>query len=360
MDELKKAYLECKKYIGGHGLREVSILMEAFENVDIHTMSDIYGEGAWIDIFQEELALEAGKEAGIFFPSGTMAQQIALRIACDQKNIYTVAYHPLAHLEIHEQDGLKKLHHIKTILLGDQEHLLNFDDIVSVKEPIGSLLLELPQREMGGYLPEFKELVEISTYCKQQGIHLHLDGARLFEVLPYYQKTLKEICDLFDSVYLSFYKGIGAVAGAILLADESFCKEAKVWKRRYGGDLISLYPYIIPAKYHMERRRPRMGMYYEKAKEMAGLLNKVPGINTHPHIPVSNMFHVSVECSSKKLTKALKNVYHSTGIGLTGYVKEKNENVCNFEVSIGDAILQLKKEEIDGFVQQLEKLLNDA
>ncbi len=357
MDDLKKVYSECKQFINGNGPRNISVLIEAFEEVDINTASDMYGNGTWIDGFQEELATEAGKEAGVFFPSGTMAQQIALRIACDRKKIYSVAYHPLAHLEIHEQDGLKKLHQIKTILLGDQERLLTLQDIMSIEQPISCLLIELPQREMGGYLPDFAELVEISKYCQEKGIHLHMDGARLFEVLPYYKKTLQEICALFDSVYLSFYKGIGALAGAILLGDHDFCKEAKVWKRRYGGDLISLYPYIIPAKYYMDRRRPLMGTYYEKAKDLAALLNTIQGVVTYPLIPVSNMFHVSMEGSRDELTEILVKLYYSTGIGLTNNIKEKVKGRCFFEVSIGDALLKLEDHEIDDFVKELEKSL---
>jgi threonine aldolase len=359
MDDLKKVYPECKQFINGNGPRNISVLTEAFEKVDINTASDMYGQGVWIDEFQEELAREAGKEAGVFFPSGTMAQQIALRIACDQKNIYSIAYHPLAHLEIHEQDGLKKLHQIKTILLGDQKRLLTLQDFMSIEQPISCLLIELPQREMGGYLPDYADLVEISKYCQEKGIHLHLDGARLFEVLPYYKKTLQEICVLFDSVYLSFYKGIGAVAGAVLLGDHNFCKEAKVWKRRYGGDLISLYPYIIPAKYYMDRRRPLMETYYEKAKDLAALLNKIQGVATYPQIPVSNMFHVSIEGSREKLTEALVKLYHSTGIGLTNNIKEKVKGQCFFEVSIGDALLKLEDHEIDDYFKEFDELLKN-
>ncbi len=85
-----------------------------------------------------------------------------------------------------------------------------------------------------------------------------LDGARLFESLPFYQKSAADICVLFDSVYVSFYKGIGGIAGAILAGDRDFIEEAIVWKRRHGGDLISLYPYIPSADYYFNQRIDRM------------------------------------------------------------------------------------------------------
>lgn len=71
-----------------------------------------------------------------------------------------------------------------------------------VKRPRSSFLLELPQREIGGQFPEYEELEAISAHCREHGIKLHLDGARLFESLPYYGKSAAEICALFDSVIM--------------------------------------------------------------------------------------------------------------------------------------------------------------
>jgi threonine aldolase len=82
--------------------------------------------------FQTKMAEYLGKETAVFFPSGTMAHQIALRIWCDQMDIKKVAYHPLCHLEIHEQDGLKKLHHIEPILLADKNSVIGLGDVVNM------------------------------------------------------------------------------------------------------------------------------------------------------------------------------------------------------------------------------------
>ena len=154
-----------------------------------------------------------GKESAVFFPSGTMAQQIALRIWCDDADLKRVAYHPLCHLEIHEEDGLKELHHIEPILLGDQERLITLEDVQRLDRDIACLLLELPQREIGGQLPDYSELEAISAYCRSQGIKLHLDGARLFEITPYYQKTAAEICALLTAcMYLSIKASAGLPA----------------------------------------------------------------------------------------------------------------------------------------------------
>ena len=118
-------------------------------------------------------------------------------------------------------------------------------------------------------------------------------------------KTAAEICALFDSVYVSFYKGIGGIAGAILAGGTDFVEKSKVWKRRHGGDLVSLYPYIISSSYYYKERIGNMGRYYEEAKELAALFNQCEGVNTKPAVPVSNMFHVHFEWGKEQLEPIL-------------------------------------------------------
>jgi threonine aldolase len=352
---LGEAYKKTTYKVPGHGPRNIQVLKEAFMNIDGEKESEMYGKGKVIDDFQAKMAKYLGKKSAVFFPSGTMAQQIALRIWCDQKGINKVAYHPLSHLEIHEEDGLKKLHHIESILLADKDRVIQLEDVVALKEDIACLLLELPQREIGGQLPDYKTLEDISEYCKEKGIKLHLDGARLFEILPYYQKSAAEVCELFDSVYVSFYKGIGGIAGAILAGDQALTDESKIWKRRHGGDLISLYPYILSADYYFNQRINNMNQYYEEAKEFARYFNQCHGVSTKPLVPVSNMFHVHFDAPKEEMEMILASIYEETGIGLTSYVREVNKTTSNYEVSIGDLYSQLPKEELSKVFQLLDK-----
>lgn len=346
--------------ISGHGKRNIQVLKEALDHVDGSLESDMYGAGGLIESFQEKMANNLGKEAAVFFPSGTMAQQIALRIWCDRKGLKKVAYHPLCHLEIHEQDGLKELHHIEPVLLAEPSRCIQLEDVLNMTEDISCLLLELPQREIGGQLPDYKELEAISAHCRQKGIKLHLDGARLYEILPYYQKSAAEICSLFDSVYISFYKGIGGIAGAILAGDSDFTNESKVWKRRHGGDLISLYPYIISADYYFEQRQHKMAQYYENAKELAGLFNQCQAISTIPIEPVSNMFHVHFDVPKEQMEEVLVSIYKETGIGLAHYLRETSETACSYEVSIGDRYANIPKEALKRVFELLDQRMKEA
>jgi threonine aldolase len=356
---LAEAYKKTAYKVSGHGPRNIQVLKEAFMNINGELESELYGKGQVIDYFQAKMAKYLGKESAVFFPSGTMAQQIALRIWCDHKGINKVAYHPLSHLEIHEEDGLKKLHHIESILLADKESVIQLEDVVGLGEDIACLLLELPQREIGGQLPEYKTLEDISAYCKEKGIKLHLDGARLFEILPYYQKSATEVCELFDSVYVSFYKGIGGIAGAILAGDQAFTEESKIWKRRHGGDLISLYPYILSADYYFNQRINNMNQYYQEAKEYARYFNQCHSVSTKPLEPVSNMFHVHFDAPKEEMELILVSIYEETGIGLTSYVREVTKTTSNFEVSIGDLYSQFPKEKLLKVFNLLDEKMKD-
>jgi threonine aldolase len=276
-----------------------------------------------------------------------------MRIWCDEIGLKTITYHPLCHLEIHEKDGIKELHNIKTILLGESHRLFTLEDLKSIDEKISTLLIELPQREIGGVLPTWDELLEISKYCKEKGIKLHLDGARLFESVPFYDKTLNDICSIFDSVYISFYKGLGGIAGAILAGDENFIEKSKIWKRRHGGDLISLYPYIISAKYNYNQRKDKMNEYWESAKYCAKIINTVKGIRTEPLVPMCNMFHVHFDYSKDYLENILEKLSIKYNLGTIPYFQVINENSCKTEMSFGDNFSHVDKDIMEKYFYEL-------
>lgn len=354
---LRETYQQAAFKIAGSGARNIGVLKDALKAIPPETESDMYGTGEIIEDFQEKFMKILGKESAFFFPSGTMAQQIALRLWSDEKKSLTIAYHPLAHLEIHEQDGLKEIHHIKTILLGEADRLITLADIQQLKEPVACILIELPQREIGGQLPSFEELKAISDYCRNENIPLHLDGARLWETLPYYQKSPAEICQLFDTVYVSFYKGLGGIAGAILAGPTNFMGNSKIWKRRYGGDLISLYPYILSADYYYEKRIGKMSDYYHDAVKLAARFNKCPGVATIPEIPVTNMFHVHFPKAVSAMEVLIAEVQEKTGIGIAAALRPDSNGRAHFEISVGDSFEEIPETQLEQAFKLLAKKL---
>ncbi len=334
------------------------ILSEIAEFTNSSSKLDVYGTGQLIEDFEKKIAKLLGKESAVFMPSGTMAQQIALRIYSDWKNVSTVAFHPLSHLEVHEQNAYSKLHNLDSVLVGEKDRLWKFEDFEKIETKISTLLVELPQREIGGQLPTWEELTKITDWAKEREIALHLDGARLWECKPFYQKSYAEICKPFDSVYVSFYKILGGIAGAVLAGSEKLIQEAKIWQRRHGGNLISLYPYVLSAEIGIEEHLPQIDSYVKKAQEIAKTLSQFTEIEIVPNPPQTNMFHLYFNNLSKeKLELASQKIAEEDKIMMIRFLREivKDEKSM-FEFTVGSATLDFEKDEIESIFKKLINL----
>ncbi len=104
--------------------------------------------------------------------------------------------------------------------------------------------IELPLRDAGFLLPTWEDLVAFTGRARERGVPVHLDGARLWESQPFYDRPHADIAGLFDSVYVSFYKGLGGIAGAAL-AGHDLVAQARIWQARHGGNLFSMLPFDV-------------------------------------------------------------------------------------------------------------------
>ena len=280
-------------------------LLEVVEAIDEEERFDRYGAGDRIERLERRVAELLGKEAAVFMPSGTMAQPIALRIWSDRRGIRTVAFHPTCHLEFHEEKGYERLHGLHARLVGDPNRLITLDDLEGIREPVAALLLELPQREIGGLLPSWDDLVAQVGWARERDIAMHLDGARLWESQPYYGRPYAEIAGLFDSVYVSFYKGLGGIAGAALGGDAALIAEARVWQRRQGGNLVTLHPFVrVAAEVALDERLDRISVHADHARALAAALTEVEGVEVVPDPPQTPLFHVVLRGDRERLADA--------------------------------------------------------
>ncbi|MBK9747193.1 MAG: low specificity L-threonine aldolase [Chloroflexi bacterium] len=338
----------CTRFVPGHYRttpQQVLAALAAYTPRD--AAFDMYGEGKLIADFETEIAGLLGKPAALFLPSGTMAQQIALRIWADRSGNRNVAFHPTNHLEDHEHQAFRELHHLSGIRVGNPNYLLTLDDLKKVRSPIGTLLLELPQRFIGGMLPTWDELTAIAAWAREQGITLHLDGARLWESQPFYGRSYAEICALFDSVYVSFYKILGGISGATLVGDERLISEAKVWQRRHGGNLPRMYPFVLAAKMGMDQRLSQMDAYYRKACAIAGAISQIEGIEIKPNPPHCNMMQIYFKRDKERLFEAVLDLAEETGTLLAYYLMPSAiPAYCMQELTIGDGALDIPTEDI--------------
>jgi threonine aldolase len=357
MDERdkKSIYRACTRFFTHHypqTPRQVLSELAATTNPELE--ADRYGQGEIITRFEEDVAKLLGHEAAVFMPSGTMCQQIALRIWTDRRHIPHVAFHPTSHLEIHEQHSYRLLHGLDSILVGSPYQLLTLNDLKAVTEPLGALLLELPQREIGGQLPSWEALTEIIDWARERGIPTHLDGARLWEAQPFYGREYAEIAGLFDSVYVSFYKVLNGIAGSILVGPADVIAESRIWQRRHGGNLVHLYPYVLSAQKGLSERLGRMESYYKKAREVAIALTTFPQVELLPDPPHTNMMHVFLRGEIDKLRTAALAIAEEKGIWLfSNLVPTQIPTYQKFEFVAGDATLDLSNDEIIALFQAL-------
>jgi len=266
-----------------------------------HLVADKYGSAEWLAAFEARVASELGKPAAVFMPSGTMAQTIALRIWSQRRACPNVAFHPTCHLEIHESRAYAFLHGLRAMLVGAPSRLMTPGDVGAVADPLGALLVELPQREIGAQLPAWDDLITLLEAGRAKGAALHLDGARLWEAAPHYGRSHAEIAAPFDSVYVSFYKGLGALAGAVLAGERDFIDEARVWQHRQGGRLVTIAPLALSAQFAFERNLPKMAAYRIRAREIASALRALDGVEIMPDPPHTNTFHIFLRGSREGL-----------------------------------------------------------
>ena len=345
----------CDRSISGHGLRRPADTLAELATLGPEDLStDIYGQGGAVYVLEQEVRELLDMPAAVFMPSGTMIQQAALRIHADRRNLRVVAFHPSCHLELHEDKAYQRLHGLIGRPVGDRQSLITLTDLEGIHEPIAALLLELPQREIGGQLPAWKDLKAHVRWARDHGAAVHLDGARLWECTPFYGRSLSEIAALFDTVYVSFYKGLGGVAGGMLLGPEDVIAEAREWRHRHGGTLFNLWPYAATALAGLRIRLPRMPAAYEHARAIASELAKIDGVEVVPNPPQTPMMHIALRTTRKDFAVGVRRLateqrlwaWSSSGPG-------ESPDYRWVELSVGDATLDLTPDEVAAAIRAL-------
>jgi threonine aldolase len=264
---------------------------------------DTYGEGGDVALLEQEVAELLGKPAAVFVPSGTMAQQSALRVYADRAGTQRVALHGLSHFVQHELNALEEVHHLRVERLTAAPRQPRPDELGAIPGRLAAVALELPLRDGGYVLPSWDELVLFADACSERGVPLHLDGARLWESTPYLGHGLAEVAALATTVYVSFYKGLGGIGGAALAGPEDVVAEVRRWQRRLGGNLYTLFPYAVSAREGIRNVLPRMGEFYQRAVELAAALQEV-GYRVFPDPPQTNSFRLYAPRSAEEIEEA--------------------------------------------------------
>ncbi|MGV9452247.1 threonine aldolase family protein [Streptomyces sp. NPDC003635] len=279
-------------------LRERLALMERAADVyDLDQQADMYGDGV-VEVLEEKVAGLLGKEAAAFFPTGTMAQQVALRCWAGRTGNPVVALHALAHPEVHERNAFSQVSGLRPVRVTSEPRQPTAEEVRGLDEPFGALMLELPLRDAGFVLPSWEELTEVVEAAREREAVVHFDGARLWESTVHFGRPLHEIADLADSVYVSFYKSLDGYGGAAVAGPRTLVDELKAWRHRYGGTVFQQFPTALSALVGLELELPRLPDYVRHARVVADALRAgfasagVPWSRVHPGQPHTNEFQL--------------------------------------------------------------------
>jgi threonine aldolase len=318
---------------------------------------DTYGDGALIQAFEARVAEILGFEAAVFCISGTLAQVTALRLAADARGRAPVALHPTAHIFVHERSNYQLLGHFDALRTGEPHRPWTVADIVGIPDRLSAVALEIPMREIGGQLSAWDDLQAIKAHCRARGIHLHMDGARLWEAAAGYGRPVAEIAAGFDTVYTSLYKGIGGLGGAMLAGSREFVAQAAEWFKRQGGNVIHRSPYVVAAAMQFEQRLAAMPAYFARTRFLFDVLRDHPVLRTNPARPQANMLHIHLPVSRERALEIRRELARDHGIWPFNRVNHGVlPDTSFFEIYVGDNLLDTP----DGRVREAVALLAAA
>jgi threonine aldolase len=317
---------------------------------------DRYGDGGAVTALEAEVAELLGKPAAAFMPTGVMAQQTVLRALADEAGTSRVALHGLSHFVRHELNALEELHGLRVEHLTDDPRQPRPDDLDAIPGRLAAVALELPLRDAGYLLPTWDELVVFAEHCAGRGVPLHLDGARLWESAPYLGHSPAEIAALAGTVYVSFYKGLGGLAGAAVAGPEDLVAAARRWQRRLGGNVFTLMPYAVAARAGLRDLVPRMAEFHDRAVELAKALSAA-GFRVFPDPPQANAFRLFAEADAVAIELASIEHMERTGEAITrNWVAADVPGWCWTELSVGPTTMEWT---VDEAVERLSGLLTD-
>ena len=347
-DDLAVLRERCSHFLHGHGPVRAADLLAT---IPPDTRVDRYGDGGVVAELEDEVASVLGKESAAFLPSGTMAQQAVLRVHADRRQRQTIVFHPACHLDQHEGRGYQRLHQLTGRPAGDPGRLLTIKDLSAVAEQIAALVIELPQRDLGGQQPALDDLRAQLGWARDRGAAVHLDGARLWESAAGYGEPPAAIAALFDTVYVSFYKGIGALPGCCLAGPADIVAEVREWRRRMGGTLHGLWPNAASALSCLRRRLPLMPHYLDHALAIAEQLAGVRRIQVVPDPPQVPMLHLLLTTSQEAFARTVRRLAEEQGVWTWQQATlTADPRVQRVELSVGDATCALRPAQISEII----------
>jgi threonine aldolase len=274
-------------------------------SVITHETGDFYGRGGAVAALEKEFASITGKEKAIFLPSGTMANQLAIKLLCGANT--KVFVQETSHVYRDEADAAQSIHNLRLIPLAKGAATFTADELKEsidyhnrgevFKSGIGAISIENPVRRNDGQLFDFEEIKKIAAYCRENNYKLHLDGARLHIASSYSGISIQQYASYFDTVYISLYKYLGAAGGAILSGEAKVIDQIPHLMKIHGGVTFQSWPYAAMALAHLKDLNQRLAGAKERGAEFIRQMNLTKEFQIKPVTNGTNIFDMTVSGS---------------------------------------------------------------
>lgn len=310
-------------------------------NTSISIQTDRYGEGGTIADLEKRFEQITGKERAIYLPTGTMANQLALAVLSGEKT--KVFVQETSHVYRDEADAAQSVFQKRLIPLAPdqpyftleqlQNAIENLDHEEAFASGIGAVSIENPVRRSDGRIVPINEIKKISAYCRRHNIKLHLDGARIYIASTWSGIPVKEYASYFDTVYISLYKYLGAMGGAILCGPKAVVERIPHLIKVHGGTMYSNWVNAAMSLNRLESIEQSFRDCRDRANKIFGELNEIEGIKVS-HLPEgSNIYSLALgkQIDGERFRNALFDNYKIL-------MRQPNEN-NQVKVSVNETIL---------------------
>lgn len=260
---------------------------------------DVYGEDPTVARLEAEVAALAGKEAGLFVPSGTMGNQIALA-AHTRRGVEVIAPEG-AHVYEYELGSMAALAGLMPRLVPAPGGVPDPADVLAAvspgrhQAPTGLVVLENTHNKAGGTVVPLDVAAAIGAVAREAGVPYHLDGARAWNAAVALGVPLADVCAPFDSVSLCLSKGLGAPVGSVLVGSRALVAEAHRYRKMYGGGMRQAGVLAAAALVAVAEGPARLAEDHRRACALAAALEGAPGVGLDRALVQTNMVYLKVE-----------------------------------------------------------------
>ena len=247
---------------------------------------DVYAEDPSVNALEARVATMFGKPKALFFPSGTMANQTAIKLHTQPgEQLVCDAY---SHVYNYEGGGVSFNSGVSCKLVDGHRGMMTAAQVEAAinppdfyHSPLTSLVsLENTTNKGGGACWDYQEILKVKSVCDSHKLGLHLDGARLWNALISKSETPQQYGDVFDTISVCFSKGLGAPVGSVLVGNENLMNKALRIRKMLGGGMRQVGLLAAAASYALDHQYDRLKEDHQKAKEIAEVLNQLEAVSS--------------------------------------------------------------------------------